>query len=119
MEWLPAIIGAALGSAGLFGFLEYLIQRHDKKNSPIKNVENMIRDLAASADRRELRLTRMELLSLIKLDPNNKTAILEIAHQYFNELNGDLYMHDMFDKWAKQKRVSTKSLFIKKGEKNA
>ena len=117
MEWIPAIIGTSLGSAGLFGFLEYLIQRHDKKNSPINTVEAMVRDLAASADRREVRLTRMELLNLIKLDPSNKKAILEIAHQYFNELNGDLYMHDMFEKWAKSKKISV-SILGKKGGGN-
>ena len=119
MDWLPAIICASLGSAGLFGFLEYLIQRHDKKSSPIANVEHMVESLIANDARQELRMTRMELLNQIKLDPDNKQAILEIAHQYFNELNGDLYMHDMFEKWAKAKRVSTAALFAKKGEKDA
>ena len=119
------LIGAIFGSAGLFSFLEFLVRRHDHKRSPLKDVQDELKKnteetMKAREEARQfnLRITRMELFELIKLDPENKKAILEIAYQYFIELDGDLYMHDMFETWANEYNVSTIGL-IKKGDHHA
>ena len=122
------LAGIILGSSALFGFMEFLIRRWDHKTSPLAGVKaelekNTDETMKAREEARQfnLRITRMELFELIKLDPDNKRAILEIAYQYFIELGGDLYMHDMFEQWASSHGVSTIGLIKhhQKGGKHA
>ena len=48
----------------------------------------------------------MELLNIIEKEPDNLDAILQVAEYYFIELNGNAYVHSIFENWAKQHNVS-------------
>lgn len=100
------IITAILGSAGLFSFIQFVINRHDKKNEAIKEFRNEIKIIKDTQRQTILRVTRMELLNIIEKEPNNIDAILQVAEYYFIELSGNAYAHAIFEKWAKQHKVS-------------
>jgi wyosine [tRNA(Phe)-imidazoG37] synthetase (radical SAM superfamily) len=100
------LITAILGSAGLFSFIQFVINRHDKKNEAIKEFRNEIKIIKDTQRQTILRVTRMELLNIIEKEPNNIDAILQVAEYYFIELSGNAYAHAIFEKWAKQHNVS-------------
>lgn len=56
---------------------------------------------AANA-RQEQSITRVELLTLMTQDPNNKAAIEKMARYYFKTLDGDLWMTSKYSAWAKE-----------------
>lgn len=100
------IITSILGSAGLFSLIQYLISRHDKRDATIKEFRNEIKIIQDVQHQTILRVTRMELLSIIEKEPENTDAILQVAEYYFIELNGNAYVHSIFEDWAKQHNVS-------------
>lgn len=48
-----------------------------------------------------LSLTRLELVDLIRHQPENKIAIEKKARYYFTELNGNDYLSATYSNWAK------------------
>lgn len=100
-----AIFGAILGSAGLFSFAQYLISRHDNKNTELVMIKKELTSIKKVQDETIIRVTRGELKDLIRDDPNNIGAILQVAEYYFIDLNGDAYVHAIFEKWAKEHDV--------------
>lgn len=46
--------------------------------------------------------TRIELMVLMNHDPENIVAIERMAKYYFQELDGDLYMTQLYSEWAKE-----------------
>lgn len=100
------IITSILGSAGLFSLLQYLITRHDRKDDTVKEFRNEIQIIKDVQHQTILRVTRMELLNIMEKEPDNIDAILQVAEYYFIELNGNAYVHSIFENWAKQHNVS-------------
>lgn len=101
------IFSTILGSAGLFGLLQFIINRHDKKKDDLATIKKSLKELKNSQESIAVRVTRMELTDLIRNDPNNKDAILQVAECYFIELDGNAYAHAMFEKWAEEHGVAT------------
>ena len=67
----------------------------------------------------DIRITRMELLNLIKDDPDNVDAVLQVAEYYFIELDGNAYAHAIFEKWGIEHGVAIGWLpKLTKGVKN-
>ena len=114
-DYIPIIVGL-VGSAGLYGLIQFLIARYDKKNDRIKEVEKKIDMIFVRLDRNELATTRVQLIYLIDSDPSNKDAILKTAQRYFVELDGDGEAWDIFYTWAKRRKVNTSwyQMLIKK-----
>lgn len=94
------ILVTILSSAGLFGLIQFLIARHDSRNSDFDYVKREISSIKKSQDDTNIRVTRMELLGLMRNDPDNVDAILQVAEYYFIELDGNAYAHATFEKWA-------------------
>lgn len=110
---------AILGSAGLFGLIQFFVTRHDHKYDRMADIEKKVDRVGKSQDDMNLRLTRMELTNLIKDDPNNVDAVLQVAEYYFIELDGNAYAHALFEKWAVEHGVAIGWLpKITKGVKN-
>ncbi len=89
-----------LGSAGVFGLVQFLISRHDNRNDRTKTIEKKLNKIENWQEDLNLRMTRMELTSLLRNDPENIDAILQVAEYYFIELDGNAYAHAAFEKWA-------------------
>ena len=113
------VISSILGSAGLFGLIQFFITRHDRKYDRMAGIEKKMDRVCMSQDNMNLRLTRMELTNLIQNNPNNIDAILQVAEYYFIELDGNAYAHALFEKWASEHGVAIGWLpKITKGAKN-
>lgn len=101
-----AIIIAILSSAGLFGLIQFLITRHDSKKRDYDFIKTELSNIKNSQNDTNVRVTRMELLSLLRNDPDNVDAILQVAEYYFIELDSNAYAHAIFEKWAKEHGVA-------------
>lgn len=113
------VIATMLSSAGLFGLLQFLISRHDKKKDGLCEIKRDLKALKTGQNTCNLRVTRMELVDLLRNDPDNKDAILQVAEFYFIELDGNAYAHAMFEKWAEEHGVAIGWLpKLTKGVKN-
>ena len=100
-------ITTILGSAGLFSMVQFFVMRHDRKKEDLVGIKKEINKLRKAQIDTNTRVTRMELLSLFRDDPNNVDAILQVAEYYFIELDGNAYAHAVFEKWAKEHGVAT------------
>ena len=108
-----------LGSAGLFSLIQFLVTRHDTKKSDLTGIKKELADLNASQLDTKIRVTRIELTNLMQNDPDNLDAILQVAETYFIEMDGNAYIHAMFEKWANAHGVAIGWLpKLKKGVRN-
>lgn len=101
------VVGTVLGSAGLFGFIQFLISRHDVKQRDLNQIKAQLNNIEHKCDRNELATTRLQLLFLINSQPGNKDAIETTAQRYFIELGGNGEAWAVFHKWAVAHRVNT------------
>ena len=100
-----ALITGLFGGGAVFGFIQFWVTRHDAKKSDIRALRNDIAAIKRSQNDIQIRQTRMELIGLIRLDPDNVDAILQVAEHYFIELDGNAYAHALFEKWANAHEV--------------
>ena len=102
MDLGVAIISGFLGAGGIIGFIQFMIARHDNKDSELKTIKKDLEDIRATQQETIIRVTRGELKDLIRDDPDNVEAIMQVAGYYFVDLDGNAYMHAIFEKWAKE-----------------
>ena len=113
------ILATVLGSAGVFSLVQFLITRHDRRKDDLGSIEKRLGAIEKGQDDMNLRVSRMELAGLIRNNPDNVDAILQVAEYYFIDLRGNAYAHAMFEKWAIEHNVPVGWLpKLKKGEKN-
>lgn len=120
MEIWVAVITSALGSAGLFGLVQFLITRHDSKARDLAQIKAKLGTIDQKCDRNELATTRLQLIFLIDSQPQNTDTILQTAQRYFVELNGNGEAWAVFDAWAKKKDIDVgwyRALLKRKEEK--
>lgn len=83
------VIGAAVVGAGTW----CVSAVNASTNEKLDNISSKI-------DTIELNSTRNQLLTLMSDYPDNESEILKVASYYFNDLNGDWYMTELFTKWC-------------------
>lgn len=106
MEW-HSIVCIALGSSALFGFIQFLITRRDKKKDDSKVVIEKLNKL-------EKDICRTQLLELITDYGDNVSEIMKIARHYFEDLNGNWYLSSLFEEWLQKHKMSIPNWFEKK-----
>lgn len=112
-------ITGLLGSAGFFSLIQFLVTRSDRKKSDLSEIKQDLDSIKKSQIDTKIRVTRIELTNLIQNDPNNLDAILQVAEAYFIDMDGNAYVHAMFEKWAKAHGVAIGWLpKLKKGARN-
>lgn len=94
-DYILALIGV---SGALFGFAEFIIQRHDKKK------ENKIDELMKRLDGISLSQYRTEMLVMMNHYENETKEILKLAEHYFKN-NGNFYMASLFAKYLKDHNI--------------
>lgn len=99
------IITTILGSGSFFAMVQFLVSRHDHKKGDLAGIKEEISKIRKTQKDTNTRVSRMELLSLIRDDPENVDAILQVAEYYFIELDGNAYAHAIFEKWANEHHV--------------
>ncbi len=98
------IIGAAAVGIGTWCVTQINAGTNKKLDTIIEKV-----------DKAELNATRSQLLTLMSDYPDNESEILKVADYYFNELDGDWYITDLFTKWADSRGIDvTKIVTVKK-----
>ena len=101
------LVTAVLGSGGFFALIQFLVSRYDNKNERLDRIEQKIDASLEKGERNELAITRFQLLFLIRMEPDNKDAILQTAQRYFMELDGNGEAWDAFKHWADEKEVDS------------
>lgn len=97
------IIGAAAVGIGTWCVTQMNAGTNQKLDTIIEKV-----------DKAELDATRSQLLALMSDYPDNESEILKVADYYFNGLDGDWYMTDLFTKWADSRGIDvTKIVTVK------
>lgn len=94
-ELIVAVVVAALGSGALFGFIQFLIIRHDNKKGAV------MQDLS-----------KLQIMLLIADYSDKVDEILKLAEHYFCDLDGDTYITALFKDWLKDKKISYPDWFI-------
>lgn len=102
-NWTPVIV-AALSSTALFGFIQFLIARHDKKKGTLAKLE------AGMTEARKDSL-RTQLLLLIADYPEDKSEIMRLAEHYFKDLKGNFYLSSIFTEWLKKYNITVPGWF--------
>lgn len=107
MQLVITIICTLVGSAGIFGFVQFLIERNDKKKGYAKMLVDKLDTISEKVDKLEGRMTcdeldttRIQLLVLIKDYPDDRESILKVAQKYFDVLHGDWYVTHIFNMWC-------------------
>ena len=100
------LFSTILGSAGVFSLIQFLVTRHDRKKEDFSGIKEELNKLREAQNGTNVRVTRMELLGLMRDDPDNIDAILQVAEYYFIELDGNAYAHSVFEKWAVEHGVA-------------
>ena len=101
MDLGVAIVSGFLGAGGIIGFIQFMISRHDNKEAELISIQRELHKINTTLQETIIRVTRGELKDLIRDDPDNVEAIMQVAGYYFVDLDGDAYMHAIFEKWAK------------------
>lgn len=105
MEIAIALVTGILGSAGLFGFLQFIIARHDTKERDFAQIKSQLCMIEKKCDRNELATTRLQLIFLIDSQPQNKDTIMQTAERYFIALDGNGEAWAVFYEWAKTRKI--------------
>lgn len=113
-----AVVTGFLGAGGVIGFIQFLISRHDNKKSELGTIKKELDAIRKTQQETIIRVTRGELKDLIRDDPNNVEAILQVAGYYFVDLDGNAYMHAIFEKWAREHNQPTNWLPTLKNERS-
>lgn len=102
-----AILTSILGSAGLFGLVQFFVTRHDGRERTLLEIKKQLSVIEHKCDRNELATTRLQLFFLMKTQPSNEDAIEATAQRYFVELKGNAEAWVAFHKWATLHKVDT------------
>lgn len=107
MDLGVAIVTGFLGAGGVISFVQFMISRHDKNNSELNTIRKELNEIKDTQHETIVRVTRGELKDLIRDDPDNVGAIMQVAGYYFVDLDGNAYMHAIFEKWAEEHKQPT------------
>ena len=99
VDIIVTIIVSCIGSSALFGFIQFIITRRDKKKGDLAGVKESVEDLKntnkkfqESFEQIHLDTCRLQLMTLIHMAPQNVASILELGKHYFDDLDGDSYL---------------------------
>ncbi|MDO4271918.1 MAG: hypothetical protein Q4C83_02995 [Candidatus Saccharibacteria bacterium] len=65
-----------------------------------KRIDELSEKISEIEDDNALSLKRLELMTLIAHNPDNKAEIERVAYHYFVKLGGDWYMTRIYSEWA-------------------
>lgn len=99
-EIITTIVLAIIASNGFFALVQFLITRWDTKKSIKGKLDHLEKDGL-----------RTQLLLMILMRPEEKKEILTLGQHYFDDLKGNWYMTDIFNKWLEEKGHSKPDWF--------
>lgn len=101
-----AIIGTACVGVGTW----CVTQINASTNTKLDSISDQVTEL-------KLDTTRNQLLTLMKNYPDNEEEIMKVAKYYFNDLNGDWYMTNLFIEWGEERGIDVTEIVKVNGGK--
>lgn len=105
-QLISLLIAAVFGSAGVTGFIQFLITRRDSRKGDLQKILNKLDALDRST-------TRTQMLLLMKEYPGKEEELMKVAEHYFKDLEGNWYMSSLFNEWLQSENHATPSWFKK------
>ena len=99
-ENATAILLGVLGSSAFCELVRYFIERATKK-----------KDISKRLDKLEKDGVRSQLMTLLHDYPTRTDEIMEVAHHYFVDLQGNWFMTGLFEKWLEENNVNKPKWF--------
>lgn len=93
-ENATAILLGVLGSSATCELVRYFIGRATSKKALTQRLDKLEKDGV-----------RSQLMTLIHDYPNRVDEIMEVAHHYFVDLQGNWFMTGLFEKWLEENKV--------------
>ena len=90
MDTVTTIICSVLGSASLFTFIQFMINRHDDKNDRLQAIETQLKEIRNEIKSSNVDSVRTQMLLLISDYPDDVQEIMKCAEIYFKEMGGKL-----------------------------
>lgn len=119
MMYILSFVSGIFG-AGLFGFIQFLIMRHDNKSDKMADVKKQLSDISKQLKNQEMAQCRTQMLLLISDYPTENAEIMKVAEHYFQPadkggLGGDWYMTNLFNRWLTNQKLGKPEWFNEKG----
>lgn len=130
------IIGSFLGSAGLFSFITFLIQRRDNKKNRIDEIAKMhsedverlrkerdemiqgiseiLNEIREQTQKNEKDNVRTQLLVLMADYADDTSELMHCAEHYFKDLKGNWYATPLFIKFLKEHGIAEPEWLLNK-----
>lgn len=115
-ETIIITIITSVFSASVFSFIQFLIERKDKKKSSSDEVMKKLEAIQKDQKKCEKDNVRTQLMMMYKLYPDKKEKIIEVAHHYFIDLDGNWYATELFDDYLEANNVTKPLWFKNKGK---
>ena len=101
---------SGLFGAGLFGFIQFMITRHDNRISEMIDVKKQLLVISRQLKSQEMSQCRTQMLLLISDYPSENAEIMKVAEHYFlpvekGGLGGDWYMTNLFNRWLTTQKL--------------
>ena len=90
------ILIGLLGGGGIFAFIQFLIDRKDRKSQKINEIVKDLEDIKEELLESRRYSCRSELLILMNHYSGQTEKIFKLAEHYFKDLKGDFYMTSLF-----------------------
>lgn len=121
----PVILAliTALTSSSVVAFIQFLIQRKDNKKSTNDDLMKKLEEIQVDVSKvkkdqikNERDNVRLQLLMMYQLYPEKSEKIIEIAHHYFIDLEGNWYATELFDDYLEKNNIPKPLWFVNKNK---
>lgn len=100
------VIGTACVGVGTW----CVTQINASTNTKLDSISDQVTEL-------KLDTTRNQLLTLMKNYPDNEEEIMKVAKYYFDDLNGDWYITNLFIEWGEERGIDVTEIVKVNGGK--
>ena len=105
------ILGACLGSTGLFTLLGELLRARRERSDKKITLKKEIDDIQKTVNRLEKDGCRTQLLLMMRDYPDERAEIMQLGEHYFGDLDGNWYLSSMFSGWLKSQKIEKPDWF--------
>lgn len=104
------LLAGLFTGGGIYGFVRFLIERHDTKKGKRDQYTVKLDELLKVAQESKVNHSQTHLVILMNHYPKEHKAILAECTKYFGELHADSWVFGLVQKWAAEEGVPIKHL---------
>ena len=99
------VITSILSSTAFFAFIQFLIQRHDRKKGVLGELIRDIKGLKEDILELKKDMLRTQLMDMMHIHPEDVSDIMDLAEEYFVAVKGNWYMSSVFKQWLVERDI--------------